>query len=102
MPDAEDAYRYCSRRFSMEVKPLPSMDEFHHTFTHFKLRIRPLPLQVVSLSSKAALERDAEVKWFTRDDALNAAIPAPVRKLIAKIDNSRTPPSDTVHLERVE
>jgi len=99
---AEDAYRYCSSRFGMEVKPLPPMDEFHHTFTHFKLRIRPLPLQVVSLSSKAALERDAEVKWFNRDDALDAAIPAPVRKLVAKIDNSRMPPSAMAPLERVE
>ena len=78
------------------------MDEFHHTFTHFKLRIRPLPLRVVSLSSKAALERDAEVKWFTRDDALDAAIPAPVRKLVAKIDNSRMPRSAMAPLERVE
>jgi A/G-specific adenine glycosylase len=102
IPGAEDAYRYCSSRFGMEVKPLPPMDEFHHTFTHFKLRIRPLPLRVVSLSSKAALERDAEVKWFTRDDALDAAIPAPVRKLVAKIDNSRMPPSAMAPLERVE
>lgn len=102
MPDAEDAYRYCSRRFSMEVKPLPPMDEFHHAFTHFKLRIQPLPLRVISLSSKAALERDAEVKWFTREDALDAAIPAPVRKLLAAIDNSRTTSSATAILEYVE
>jgi A/G-specific adenine glycosylase len=88
MTDSEDARVYCNHRFSMEVKPLPPMDEFHHTFTHFRLKIQPLPLQVVSLSPTVALKRQTETKWFTPDDALNAAIPAPVRKLLEKIDNS--------------
>lgn len=89
MPGNENAHAYCRRHFNMEVRLLPPMDEFHHTFTHFRLKIRPLPLQVVSLSPEAALERDAEAKWFTPDDALSAAIPAPVRKLFARIDDSR-------------
>jgi A/G-specific adenine glycosylase len=89
MPGNENAHAYCSRRFNMEVKFLPSMDEFHHTFTHFRLKIQPLPLQVVSLSHEVVLNGHTEVKWFTPDDALNAAIPAPVRKLLAKSDNSR-------------
>ncbi len=89
MPGDEDTHAYCNRRFNMEVGLLPPMDEFHHTFTHFRLKIRPLPLQVVSLSPEIA-EGDAGVKWFTPDEALGAAIPAPVRKLFARIDDSRT------------
>jgi A/G-specific adenine glycosylase len=101
MPDTENAYSYCKRRFSMEVKPLPPLGDFHHAFTHFKLRIQPLPLQFIAFSSEAAPESDAEVKWFTRDDALNAAIPAPVRKLLAQIDNSGTASSAMASLEDV-
>jgi A/G-specific adenine glycosylase len=103
MTDSEDARVYCNRRFGMEVKLLPPMDEFHHTFTHFRLRIQPLPLQVVSLSPTVALKGQTEIKWFTPDDALNAAIPAPVRKLLAKIDNPGWRPGQLWHsMEHVE
>jgi A/G-specific adenine glycosylase len=90
MPGGEDTHAYCSRRFNMEVKFLPPMDKFHHTFTHFRLKILPLPLQVVSLSPEVAPEGDTEVRWFAPHDALGAAIPAPVRKLLARIDDPGT------------
>ena len=48
-----------------------------HTFTHFKLRIHPHLLQVVSPVDKL----DQKGKWITLDDALVSAIPAPVKKL---------------------
>jgi A/G-specific adenine glycosylase len=103
MPGNENAHAYCNRLFNMEVKFLPPMDEFVHIFTHFRLKIRPLPLQVVSLLPEVAPEGNAEVKWFTPDDALNAAIPAPVRKLLAKIDNSRAASRALWHsMEHVE
>lgn len=103
MPGNENVYAYCNRLFNMEVKFLPPMDEFHHIFTHFRLKIRPLPLQVVSLLPEVAPEGNAEVKWFTQEDALNAAIPAPVRKLLAKIDNSRVASRALWHsMEHVE
>jgi A/G-specific adenine glycosylase len=86
MGGSEDAHMYCKRHFSMDVKLLTPMDEFQHTFTHFKLRIQPLPIQVVSLSPGIALKRHAELKWFTLEDAVNSAIPAPVKKLLTRID----------------
>ena len=91
MPRGEDAGIYCSRRFGMQVKFLPPMDGFHHVFTHFRLWIQPLPLQVVSPSPEGVVEKHAEVKWFMRDDALSAAIPAPVRKLLTRADWLGTP-----------
>lgn len=91
MAPGEDAGIYCNRHFGMQVKFLPPMDGFHHVFTHFKLRIQPVPLQVVSLSPAVMVEKHAEVKWFMRDDALAAAIPAPVRKLLIRADWLGTP-----------
>jgi A/G-specific adenine glycosylase len=88
MAGSEDAHVYCKCHFNMDVKLLPPMDKFHHTFTHFKLRIQPLPLQVVSRAPEIALQRHAELKWFTLEDAVNSAIPAPVKKLLARIDCS--------------
>jgi A/G-specific adenine glycosylase len=53
-----------------------------HTFTHFRLRIHPQPLQVVSYPAAIKTQWQDETIWITLDDALKAAIPAPVRKLI--------------------
>jgi A/G-specific adenine glycosylase len=52
---------------------------FTHTFTHFKLHISPLRIQ---LSSKPLRVEQAGSLWIDVEDALRAAIPAPVRKIL--------------------
>jgi A/G-specific adenine glycosylase len=61
------------RGLSGEPIPLPP---FSHTFTHFKLHLTPLILEVDSL-----LEQP-ESQWMSLHDALHAAIPTPVRKIL--------------------
>jgi A/G-specific adenine glycosylase len=80
MSVSESASEHCTRRFGMKVEPLAQMQPFDHTFTHFRLRIHPQPLQVVSCPS--AVTPDGNESWITFDDALKAAIPSPVRKLL--------------------
>ncbi|MEO8991630.1 MAG: NUDIX domain-containing protein, partial [Nitrosospira sp.] len=80
MPMSEDAGEHCRQRYGMIVEPLAQMQSLDHTFTHFKLRIHPQPLQVVSCPS--AVTPDGSDNWATFDDALKAAIPSPVRKLL--------------------
>ncbi|MDN5836512.1 MAG: A/G-specific adenine glycosylase [Nitrosospira sp.] len=85
MPVSKDAIAYCSRRFGMKVKPLAHMPPLNHAFTHFRLRIHPQPLQVVAhppASTQGGGEDGSREIWITPDDALEAAIPAPVRKLL--------------------
>jgi A/G-specific adenine glycosylase len=80
----EDAIAYCIRHFGMKVKPLAHMPPLDHTFTHFRLRIHPQPLQVVSCPAAIKAQGQDETMWITLDDALKAAIPAPVRKLLMR------------------
>jgi A/G-specific adenine glycosylase len=82
MPVRECAGEHCMRRFGMKVEPLAQMQPFDHTFTHFRLRIQPQPLRVVSCP--ATVIPVASGSWITFDDALNAAIPSPVRKLLVQ------------------
>ncbi|MEO7560676.1 MAG: A/G-specific adenine glycosylase [Nitrosospira sp.] len=82
MPVSEDAIAYCIRHFGMKVKPLAPMPPLDHTFTHFRLRIHPQPLQVVSYPTVIKAQEQDETIWLTLDDALKAAIPTPVRKLL--------------------
>jgi A/G-specific adenine glycosylase len=83
MPVGENPTDYCARRFGMGTRPLsnmpPSMSPFTHTFTHFRLRIHPNPVQVVSFAKQ---DDKGESAWMTPGEALKAAIPAPVGKLL--------------------
>jgi len=59
-----------------------ALPEFTHTFTHFKLHIAPLLVQVTHKPMQA---QEPGRVWLDVEDALCAAIPTPVRKLIEKI-----------------
>lgn len=60
------------------AKKLPA---FTHTFTHFKLHIQP----VMIFGSKPPDKPNTV--WLTPDEALQAAIPTPVRKILLQIKN---------------
>jgi A/G-specific adenine glycosylase len=49
-----------------------------HTFTHFKLHIQP---QLVRTSKKLQVNEPRTI-WLSLDDAIGAAIPTPVRKIL--------------------
>ena len=66
-------------KLKIKCEALPS---FTHTFTHFKLHIAPL---VVQVARKPKQVQEPGRVWLNLGDALCAAIPSPVRKLIEKI-----------------
>jgi A/G-specific adenine glycosylase len=55
---------------------LTSLD---HTFTHFKLTLKPQRFEVSSLASQAA---EPGAMWFAFDDLANAALPKPIKTLL--------------------
>ena len=69
-------------REGMEVSERIELDEFTHTFTHFKLHIVPLLLRV---TFKPTRVQQAERAWLDVGKALNVAIPTPVRSLLQKL-----------------
>jgi len=56
------------------AKPLPTIE---HGFTHFRLRIRPLLCDVDSRAQRG--------RWLRLDEAGAAALPAPVKTLLARL-----------------
>ncbi|CAH1199367.1 Adenine DNA glycosylase [Candidatus Nitrotoga sp. BS] len=82
----EDAGAYCLQHFGTETKYTLALSTFTHTFTHFKLHITPLLLQVTNKPKK--IQEPGRV-WMKVDDALQAAIPTPVRKLLQEIQAGR-------------
>jgi A/G-specific adenine glycosylase len=56
---------------------------FSHGFTHYKLHIQPVCLY---LKNRYPLAAQAEFVWVGLQDIATAALPAPVKKLLLKLD----------------
>jgi len=84
LPEAalhEDVSARCEREFGVQVRGFESLPEIEHGFTHFKLRITPKLIRLESIQLGVAQYGNA---WFSVADALGAAIPAPVRKILSQ------------------
>jgi A/G-specific adenine glycosylase len=68
----------------MEVSERIDLAEFSHTFTHFKLHITPVLMRV---THKPQRVQQTGSEWLDVEEALQAAIPTPVRKLLEKLQS---------------
>jgi A/G-specific adenine glycosylase len=79
-PDA-DAGRHCRDHFGFVSVCQRTLPRLTHTFTHFKLHIQPVQLQVTPGSGALP-----GAVWLPFAGALAAALPAPVRRLVQQLD----------------
>jgi A/G-specific adenine glycosylase len=75
----EIASEVAQSRFGIEVEAEEPLALINHAFTHFKLAITPQPLQVVRQTLRA---QTPNMIWLPIDEAISAAIPTPVRKIL--------------------
>jgi A/G-specific adenine glycosylase len=80
-PEADIA-RHCKARFLASVHVGDALPAIEHSFTHFSLTIHP---QRVAVRRWPLRAEAPGLLWLTRDDALAAALPAPIRKLLAAL-----------------
>jgi A/G-specific adenine glycosylase len=59
---------------------------FTHTFSHYRLDITPL---TVDIQTKSRVSEKSNRRWVSRDEAKKLGLPAPVRKLIENLDKDR-------------
>jgi len=76
----KDLEGHCRRSFSCEVMSKKTLEPIEHGFTHFRLRIQPLLCQV---KRKPSVQSPGSL-WIDVEDVSNAAVPSPVRTLVAK------------------
>ena len=77
-----DVAAHCRTRFAARVDAGDELPPIEHVFTHFRLTIRPRRITVRSWPPRAEAPG---LVWLTREDALAAALPAPIRKLIRSL-----------------
>jgi A/G-specific adenine glycosylase len=82
-----DLQQLAATRYGLETELLPTMAKLTHSFTHFRLHITPQPLRITRHSHQA---QQAGAIWIDLEDALDAALPTPVRKLLQRhLDQSQ-------------
>ena len=69
-------------RFGINVQTQQALPKLIHAFTHFKLHIQPQRLTILTSGSKVS---EAAYLWINIDDAMGAAIPTPVRKILQSL-----------------
>ncbi|MDP2399211.1 MAG: A/G-specific adenine glycosylase [Burkholderiales bacterium] len=77
-----DPVAACARRFGAKVVPGEMLPMIAHGFTHFRLDILPQPAIVKSWPQRA---EEAGCLWISPEDALQAALPAPVRGIVERL-----------------
>ncbi len=74
-----DPRGYCRRRFGARLASAQRLPLLRHGFTHFTLDITPVVCRVASASPCAS---EPGQVWLPLEEAAQAAVPAPVRKLL--------------------
>lgn len=86
LPEAEDlvAATAIAQRLVTAKKPAPvALPPFKHTFSHFRLNIRPL-LQD-GCTQKSHIGDNARMRWAMPDELSGLGLPAPIQKLLKRL-----------------
>jgi len=85
LPEAaleDDVCNVVRARFGADAEPGVALAPITHGFTHFTLTLHPERVAVSAWPSRA--EAPGHV-WLTREDALSAALPAPIKRLVRSL-----------------
>jgi len=81
LPDAADVRSHCERQLGVRLGAVRPAPTFTHGFTHFRLTIRPLICTVAGMTRAA----EPGLRWFDAAAAAQAALPAPIRRIVSAI-----------------
>jgi A/G-specific adenine glycosylase len=77
-----DVAAYCRARFGADVVSGAALVPIEHAFTHFRLRLTPLPCSVERWPARLEESSRDACLWLPLPDATGAALPAPIKKLL--------------------
>jgi A/G-specific adenine glycosylase len=95
LPEAgfsEEPVHICNQSWSFKAHTTRELDQFTHQFTHFNLHIKPVVCHVEHQTSACLTLNDAisdQYSWHAISDALKLGIPAPVKKLLKPLLQSK-------------
>jgi A/G-specific adenine glycosylase len=84
----DDPERIAKRLYGCEIASVERLGPLRHGFTHFTLDIEPVVARVRRLAPRAA---HPGVIWVPLEEAIGAAVPVPVRKLLRALGGDSGP-----------
>jgi A/G-specific adenine glycosylase len=93
LPEVEhgaDVAAFCRERFGADVEAGAAMAPIEHAFTHFRLRLTPLPCTVGRWPAPMEDSGRGACVWLPLPDATGAALPAPIKKLLRSLAAQQT------------
>jgi A/G-specific adenine glycosylase len=80
-----DAALFCRTRYGAQVIAAPALEPIEHGFTHFRLTLYPQPCTAIEWPGALHEpgQHETEVQWLRLGLAVSAALPAPIKKLLA-------------------
>ena len=84
---ADDASGWCRHRLGREAE-VTCWDGLVHEFTHFKLHISPVAVELRHIPRQ--VREGDDLVWCKMPLADGVGVPAPVRKLLARLEQTRT------------
>ena len=82
-----DIAALCAQRYGAQIATHEALPPVAHGFTHFRLDIEPHRLGVARVAPRAAAPG---AMWLPLEDALGAAIPAPVKRILAALATGKS------------
>jgi A/G-specific adenine glycosylase len=85
LPEADvdaDPEKACRDRFAVPPMHVRRLDPIRHGFTHFRLTIYPVAVQLAGIGPKV---EEFSAIWLRPEDAEKVALPAPLKPLLASL-----------------
>ncbi|MFO7541480.1 MAG: A/G-specific adenine glycosylase [Thiobacillus sp.] len=83
LPHEADPVQYCVDQLGLTATSRHLLPHLSHSFTHFKLHIEPVQLHLAPRQATAPGQI-----WLAPADALEAPLPAPIRKLVERLQDA--------------
>ena len=82
MPVEADMFKMLHTRYGLAGRTVREMDRVDHGFTHYSLAIFPVEIVPNKVPLRAM---EPGLLWINLDDAMDAAIPAPVKRILKSV-----------------
>lgn len=86
--DEADPAGWCRRTLGCEVELKEALPPLHHTFSHFRLAITPLPARLLDNCDRVMEARP--LLWYNIRRPETCGLAAPVRQLLEQLDQGAT------------
>lgn len=85
-----------ARQFGFNTGEIRALPEFHHVFSHYKLKLKPLAIKTDAAAY--TLPDEATHAWHHPENLSETGLPAPIKKFLARpIETDKLDETDTTH-----